>query len=362
MITLRSASRSRGDGRLRRLLTATALAATSIIAISAAGPAPVSANALDQGVVVNPDPVDNTPYAMNGRVYTFATVGNTVVVGGTFTTLRNAGNPTDISRPYLFSYNRNTGQINTAFTPVLDNWVDAIEISPDGQSVIVGGKFQNVNGTSRPSLAKISLSNGNLVGGFNANVAGRVRDLDVHGGKVYIGGDIWSVGGQQRSRMAAVDVNTGAVDSTFTVGTTLPRNTVDWVSKIDVRPNGDEAVIIGNFAEVDNQPRMQFAVIDLTGPTAVLSDYTAPSSRIRATRAHSGRTCVTSSTHPTASTWPSPRPAARSVSRSATPSPASNPTAAPGSSRPGSTGAAATHSQPWPSATPRSTSVATSGG
>ncbi len=260
-----------------RLATVGALVATLAVVGASTNSAPTaSANALDQGRVVSSDPVDNTPYTLNGQVNAIATIGDTVVVGGTFNAVRNAGIPTDISRPYLYSYNRVTGRIDTAFAPRLDDAVDAMEISPDGKAVVVGGKFRTVNGVTMRSLAKISLGDGRLVSGFDANVAGRIRDLDVAGGKVYIGGDIWSVRGQPRNRMAAVDVTTGAVDPTFTIGTTAPRVSVDWVSKIDVRPGGRELVIVGNFSEVDRVTRHQAAIIDLSGPTAQLAPWTGP--------------------------------------------------------------------------------------
>ena len=260
------------------LFASAALVAAAVIAGVAPTANPVvSANALDQGLVVSANPVDDTPYVRNGQVNAIATAGNTVIVGGTFTTLRNVGVPTDISQGYLFAYNRVSGQIIQGFNPTLDDSVDAIEVSEDGTSVFVAGKFRMVNGTSMRSLAKISLSGGTLVAGFDPQVAGRVRDLDVSNGKVYVGGDIWSVGGQPRNRMAAVDAASGAVDQSFTVGTTAPRVSVDWVSKIDVRADGQQLVIIGNFSEVDGVTRHQAALIDLSGPTATLSPWTGPS-------------------------------------------------------------------------------------
>ncbi len=234
---------------------------------------PLAANALPQGLVVSDDPVDYTPNILDGHVTAITTIGDTVIVGGTFTEVKEAGNPTVFSRNYIFAFDRLTGDLDPDFVPVLDNVVDTLAPAPDGTSVFVGGKFANVNGTSNFGLAKLDVATGAKVAGFNATTAGRVRDAVVHGNTLYIGGDIWSVNGFQRSRLAAVDAATGAVDQTFTVGTTEARVSVDWVAKLDVSPDGSKMVIIGNFVEVDNLPREQIAVIDLSGPTAVVDDW-----------------------------------------------------------------------------------------
>ncbi len=251
--------------------------AVAVLALAAVmvGIAAVQAEAsyLEQGVVVSDDPVDYTPHAIDGRVYAITTVGDRVIVGGTFTGVKNAGDPTVLPRNYIFAFNRNTGVIDTGFVPVLDGLVETLAAAPDGTSVFVGGVFANVNGTPNFGLAKLDVSTGQMVPGFSATTAGKVRDLEVSGNTLYVGGDIWSVNGIPRTRMAAVDVTTGAVDPTFTVSTTAPRVSVDWVAELAVHPDGSEMTIVGNFLEVDGLPRAQIAVIDLTGPTAVVADW-----------------------------------------------------------------------------------------
>ncbi len=219
------------------------------------------------------DPLDYTPDVQNGYVSSIAEVGDKVIVAGTFTSVKQNGDPTAYTRNYLFAYDKATGQLDTSFVPTLDAQVDVVKPAGDGTSVFIGGKFANVNGSPNFGLAKLDVNTGQQVAGFSGTTAGRVRDLSVAAGKVYIGGDIWSVNGVQKSRLAAVDATTGAVDPTFDVGTTLPRNTVDWVAKLDVNPAATELVIIGNFLEVDNLSRKQIAKIDLTGPQATVMDW-----------------------------------------------------------------------------------------
>ena len=100
-----------------------------------------------------------------------------------------------------------------------------------------------------------------------------MRDLAVSGNTVYLGGDFWTVNGAQRRRLAAINATTGAVLQNFTVGTTLPRVSTDWVAEVDVSPDGAEMIIIGNFMEVNGLPRKQIARIDLTGQQATVMDW-----------------------------------------------------------------------------------------
>ncbi|MCP4968678.1 MAG: DUF4175 domain-containing protein, partial [bacterium] len=250
------------------------LALIAAVAFTVAGwAAPAGASSLDQGLVVSDDPVDYTPHILDGHVTAITTVGERVIVGGTFTQVKNAGNPTVFTRNYLLAFDRATGVLDSAFVPDLNGAVETLAAAPDGSSVFVGGVFSTVNGFSNFGLTKLDAATGAMVPGFGATTAGRVRDLEVGGGKLYIGGDIWSVSGVPRTRMAAVDVTTGAVDPSFTVATTAPRVSVDWVSELAISPDGSELTIVGNFLEVDGLPRAQVAVIDLSGATAVVADW-----------------------------------------------------------------------------------------
>ncbi len=241
--------------------------------VGIAGFGEASANSFPQGLVVSSNPVDNTPYVMNGYVTAITTIGQKVFVGGTFTTVRNAANPTNLTRNYIFAYDRNTGVIDTSFAPALNGVVEALEPATDGSGIFVGGSFSTVNGVSNYGIAKLDPNGGAMVPGFSARTAGKVRDLAVHGNSVYLGGDIWAVNGFQRRRLAAINATTGAVLQNFTVGTTAPRISTDWVAELDVSPDGSEMVIIGNFLEVNGLPRKQIARIDLTGQQATVMDW-----------------------------------------------------------------------------------------
>ena len=82
-------------------------------------------------------------------------VGNRVIVGGTFTTVQNAGSSTNLTRNYLFSFDAATGVVDPNFRPSLNKAVEALAPGPDGTSVYVGGRHTTINGSTqlRPALA-----------------------------------------------------------------------------------------------------------------------------------------------------------------------------------------------------------------
>lgn len=220
--------------RLSKAIAAVAVAGAMILL----GNATTAANSAVQGRVVHDDPADFTPNVLDGHVTAITTVGDKVIVGGTFTMVREVGNPTTFDRDDIFAFDKDTGAIDPGFAPVVDGEVWTLDAAGDGTSVFVGGAFATVNGASNYGIAKLDGATGSMVPGFTASTAGKVRDLVYRDGNVYLGGDIWSVNGVPRTRMAVIDAVTGAVDPSFTVATTLPRVSVDWASKVDVSPDG----------------------------------------------------------------------------------------------------------------------------
>ena len=82
-----------------------AVAVASGLVVGAGAPAPA-----DQNVVVSPVAESKHPRILDGRVYAIANNGPDVLVGGTFTTIRN-GNPVspNITQAKLFKFN--SGQL-----------------------------------------------------------------------------------------------------------------------------------------------------------------------------------------------------------------------------------------------------------
>ena len=127
----------------------------------------------------------------------FAQIGNTMYVGGNFTTVQKGATATGadkVAQPYLAAFNATTGDFISSFRPVLNNQVKALAALPDGR-LAVGGEFTSYGGAARAGLVVINPSTGAADPAWTTNVENRVsggkvsvRGLDVGGGYLYATG------------------------------------------------------------------------------------------------------------------------------------------------------------------------------
>jgi hypothetical protein len=233
--------------------------ASSAVAVGPAQPAVVSAN-----------PVDTTPHVMDGTVRAIAVVGSRVYVGGTFTSVTDAGTSTRQARSYLFAFDRTTRRVVTGYTPALNGVVESIAAAPDGRSIVVGGRFTTVNGAAQRSLAMLDV-NGARVPSFAGRTNGYVTKVLVRGSRLVAGGRFSTADGVARANLALLDATTGGLDASFTVGVSQGRTKADGtttaaaVEEMDADASGSRLVLIGNFRQVGGLPRQQIAMIDLPG-------------------------------------------------------------------------------------------------
>ena len=154
----------------------------------------------------------------DGAVGVLRHIGGTLYVGGVF---QNIGGQ---SRPYVAAVDTATGMaaswnpggVNSA------NSVAAFEVK--GDTVFVGGAFTTVGATSRWGLAAVSRTTGSLYA-WNASPNASVTALRVYGGLLYVAGHFTSIGGASRTSLACLDANT-ALATTWTANTgsgTYPR-------------------------------------------------------------------------------------------------------------------------------------------
>ena len=120
------------------LLTA-AVVAAGLIGVP---PTPVSAVG-ETAKLPTANPANFTPNVLDGEVDSIWQVGNTVIIGGTFTQVANAtiNGGTVYNRSRLASFNATTGAINTGFAPVFDDDVTTVIPAADGTSIYIGGDF-----------------------------------------------------------------------------------------------------------------------------------------------------------------------------------------------------------------------------
>lgn len=262
---------------MQKTVVARSLAAAACGALALTGTAGVTATASDyeHSTVVSDDAVNWTPdlVPVDGSLkpvaYSIAEAGDQMVVGGRFGSVEENPSNEQEPRSNVFAFDATDGTLHQEFKPVVDGQVWSVV--SDGTSVHIGGNFKNVDGTARPALAKLSLATGALDPNFNPPFGGgRVSDLELHDGKLFASGTF-------RSRLTALNPSTGKVApySMPTVTGKLPNSDAAQVFKFDLSPTpqGDRLVAVGNFTEVDTQPRPRVFMLDLGDTRADLSTW-----------------------------------------------------------------------------------------
>jgi hypothetical protein len=227
-----------------------------------------------QDQVVSSNPVDWTPNILDGKVEAIVQVGNRMIAAGTFTQAENVGSTTTLTRNRILAFDATTGQIDTNFIPNVSGEITSMLVAPGGTSIIIGGKFTSVNGSTANRIAKLNATTGGLVGGFSANISGAVNDMAMWGNRVIVGGAFAKINGVARARLAAIDSTTGALDNSITMTVTGVFNGgTTNVQKLDVSPDNSKLIIIGNFTTVGGQGRVQIAMINLSTVPATVADW-----------------------------------------------------------------------------------------
>lgn len=209
---------------------------------------------------------------INGVAWAQTVVGNTVYVGGDFSTARPAGaaaGTQETPRSNLLAYDIRTGELKTSFAPVLNGQVLAVTASPDGSRLYVAGDFTQADGQVRNRVAAYDTASGTLVSTWHPNIQSQVRALGATASTVYMGGSITAVGGVSRTRLAAVS----AADGTLLPWAPIPGAAAathgnDQVMSLVVTSNGTQVVAAGRFAFMNGVAATGVAAIDaVTGAT-----------------------------------------------------------------------------------------------
>ncbi|WP_323791437.1 PKD domain-containing protein [Nocardioides sp.] len=227
------------------------------------------------GQLVSDVAAPNTPHVLDGRVYSVVQVGDMIVLGGTFSRVRNDGESNELTRNGLVAFNATTGRISTTFDPDPNNRVRVVLPAADGTSVYVGGGFTSISGAARQRVAQVNVSDGSLVSAFNAGgVTGEVRDLALSAGRLWVGGAFTHVGGVGQKALVALNPTTGAVTPYMSLVVDGYHNEgATQVMKMDITPDGSRLVAVGNFDTLEGVTNHQLFVLDLTGPNAAPSGF-----------------------------------------------------------------------------------------
>ena len=268
-------TRARSPRLVRRLVAALASATVAAAALALPAAAPASAADSPGGRLVSDAPANGTPHALDGAVNAIAEVGNTMVLGGSFTRARNDDSQTELTRLRLLAFDADSGRISTSFAPDPNGTVRAVIPAGDGESVYVAGSFTSIGGVARTNVARVRVSDGAVLTSFDAgNVTGVVRDLRLADGRLWLAGGFTHVNGRAQRALATVDPATGAFDPYM--GLTIAgvhNDGYTTVMKIDTTPDGSRLVGIGNFDTVDGAKHHQILMLDLTGAGAAIADF-----------------------------------------------------------------------------------------
>lgn len=228
----------------------------------------------EQGVVVSPTPETRHPRILDGRVYSITSRGTNVLVGGTFTRVRNSeADSPELDRSRLFRFNTTTGQIDASFAPAINGDVEAVTYTADGQRILIAGDFTTVNGQPAERIAKLRLD-GSLDTSFSASASRPIKDFALVGNRLIVGGEFGKFNGQPLRGLVAINPSTGALLPGFNLQIADSRDPFPpYVQELDVSANGRWLVIGGNFRRVGAAERHQVAVIDLAGGGAKIAPW-----------------------------------------------------------------------------------------
>ncbi len=173
-------------------------------------------------------PFSDTPtyeIATNGNIFATVLSGNTLYIGGDFTSFF-----TPLGNGFAVAQSDASVAFDAGF-PQVDGTVRT-SVSDGSGGWYIGGDFSMVGDTEQLYIAHI-LSNGDLDATFDVLVSGPVYTLLLDGTTLYIGGDFGGLQGEGRLGVGAIDVETeslldldvaldvGPVNSLALDGTTL---------------------------------------------------------------------------------------------------------------------------------------------
>jgi fibronectin type 3 domain-containing protein len=197
----------------------------------------------------------------------FAEINGRIYVVGKFQEVRENSASAPVNQSFLAAFDLDTGAWVSSFTPTLNGPAFGLEVSADGQRLLVGGEFDTVNGVATGALVALDPTTGALAAGFDANIShsagpALVYDMERANGGLYIGGffdTVTSAAGLPMTRYSVLKVNdaTGRAIGTFNANVGGER-----VLSIDVSPNNNRVYIGGYFSHVNGTEVGQFAVVN----------------------------------------------------------------------------------------------------
>ena len=195
----------------------------------------------------------------NGDIRSMVQVGDTLFIGGTFTKVTqavpNQSGGKSVPVQNLAAIDVEKGSPISSWHPAVNGMVWALEISPSGDQLFVGGKFSQIDGQSRVNLGAVDPVTGAVDPAFDPKAGNTdndgVRSLLAVNDRLYVGGYFSRIDGQQVNYLAALD-DSGHLDPTWTASTDA------HVQSLTMAADGQSVFACGRFQNAAG-PNGQFA-------------------------------------------------------------------------------------------------------
>lgn len=185
-----------------------------------------------------------------GSVLAMAVADDTVYLGGKFSSLGGQ------SRPRLAAVDALTGALKPWNPGASGGSAEVRTISVDGNTVYVGGVFTSCGGKPRNRIAALDMAGVATAWNPNGGSASgdAVNALVVIGPSIFVAGSFSSIGSLNRTNLAAVDLVSGLAVPTFEPQISGPVSALAAL--------GNELIVGGRFSRLNDLPRRSLARLD----------------------------------------------------------------------------------------------------
>ena len=178
--------------------------------------------------------------------------GNRVFVSGDFANIGGQPQP----RSYFAALDTITGE-TTDWNPGANSLADTFLL--EGDTLYVGGEFTQIGGQPRGYLAAVNAGTGEVLP-WDPNAGWPVYAMARNGNTIYVGGIFQQMGGETRRGLAAIDAASGAL-------TQWNPDTDNGIVEA-LLLSGNTVYAGGQFGVIGGQPRRSIAALDATTGSA----------------------------------------------------------------------------------------------
>jgi PKD repeat protein len=224
-------------------------------------------------------PSKKTPWILDGEATKIVQVGNTMLVGGLFTTVSDPMNGPQYARQNLFAFDKTTGLVSQTCNPTVDGQVQQLLPGPTPDTVYVAGDFTKINNKGPNHVQLLDINTCTAVPSFKApSTNGGIETMEVlPNNRLFIGGFFTKIAGVDHGQLATLDATTGALDPYMNIVVAQHHNTGTGAKasigprESAVTPAGDRLIVNGNFKTAGGLARDQLVMINLDAASASVS-------------------------------------------------------------------------------------------